>query len=125
VSSSSKKREKVLQVEPEREHDGVRKDPRKVLAELKERGLEDLLREVAARHHVTPLEICGFGGSRPVPQARVEVWDRLTALPPDGAGWSFTRVANTWDLVPSSVSKPLVALRRRRAKLAKVEEDAK
>ena len=96
---------------------GARKTAERVLAELCERNLEQVLTKVAEDYHVTPLEICGFGGQQPIPQARAEVWGYLVSGPAQGGpGWSKHRVAAAWDVDDSTVSKLLIARKRTKKK---------
>lgn len=101
-----------MRSEPEGDS-GVRKSPEEVLTSLEERSLGELVAEVAAEFHCTPLEVCGTSRQVPIPDARVELWARLYSK---GVGWSLPRIAEVYGLDHSTI---IWQLKARKKKLGK------
>lgn len=59
-----------------------------ILATLEERGLLELARAIAARHHLTLEEVLSPSRVTPAPEARAALWTELSYL-----GWSYNRIA--------------------------------
>jgi chromosomal replication initiation ATPase DnaA len=85
--------------------------PTAVLAQLKTRGLLDLLDDVCARRGVTPAELCGRGRSGAVASARHELWCLIREHPE--RCYSYPEIARMVGRDASSVVHGVAAHRRR------------
>lgn len=63
-----------------------------ILEELEQRGLADIARAIATRHHLLLGEALSPSRIPPAPEARAALWTELSYC-----GWSYSRIAQFFD----------------------------